>query len=198
MEQKQSNKHKWTTMDIVMVAVIGVVFALLYWTYNQFYAFIWPFISASPVTIQVFTGFWFLAGIVSASIIQKPGAAFLGEIIAAVISMLLGSMWGVWVLVSGIVQGIATESVFAAFKYRKYNYPVVVLAGIFTAILSFFFPESITEGFLAYRVPIIIGMLAVRIISGAALGGALGKAITDSVARTGIFRNFKIGKSQKQ
>lgn len=198
MEQKLSNRYKWTTLDIVMVAVIGVVFALLYWAYNQFYAYLWPFISASPLTIQIFTGFWFLAGIVSASIIQKPGAAFLGEFIAAIISMLLGSMWGVWVLVSGVVQGAATEAVFAASRYKKFNYPIVILAGVFTALLSFFFPESFTEGFLAYRVPIIIGMLVIRLISGAVLGGVLGKAITDSVARTGIFRNFKIGKAKKQ
>jgi energy-coupling factor transport system substrate-specific component len=65
-----------------------------------------------------------------------------------------------------------------------------------TALVSFFFPESLTEGYLQYKVAIIIAMLSVRIISGALLGGALGKAITDAVARTGVLRNFKIGKSR--
>ncbi len=60
--------------------------------------------------------------------------------------------------------------------------------------MSFFFPESVTEGYLQYRVLIIIAMLIVRSISGGLLGGAAGKALTDAVARTGILRNFSIGK----
>lgn len=196
MEQRLSGQYRWTTLDIVMVAVVSVVFAVLYWSYNQLSAFLFPFISASPVTIQAFVGFWFIAGTVAACIIQKPGAAFLGELIAAIISMLLGSIWGVWILVSGLVQGAATEAVFAGFRWRKFNYFTVSLAGIVTALVSFFFPESLTEGYLQYKVAIIIAMLSVRIISGALLGGALGKAITDAVARTGVLRNFKIGKSR--
>jgi energy-coupling factor transport system substrate-specific component len=196
MEQRLSGQYRWTTLDIVMVAVVSVVFAVLYWSYNQLFAFLFPFISASPVTIQAFVGFWFIAGTVAACIIQKPGAAFLGELIAAIISMLLGSIWGVWILVSGLVQGAATEAVFAGFGWRKFNYFTVSLAGIVTALVSFFFPESLTEGYLQYKVAIIIAMLSVRIISGALLGGALGKAITDAVARTGVLRNFKIGKSR--
>ena len=79
MNKNIAGQYKWTTLDIVMVAVIGVVFAILYWAYNQLFAFLFPFISASPITIQAFVGFWFIAGIVSGYIIQKPGAAFLGE-----------------------------------------------------------------------------------------------------------------------
>lgn len=194
MGKKLIKSYKWTTLDVVMVAVVGVVFSILYWAYNQLFAFLFPFISASPITIQLFVGFWFIAGVVSAYIIQKPGAAFLGEVIAAIISMLLGTIWGVWVLVSGLVQGFATEIVFAGYKWKRFTYFTVALSGIVTAIISFFFPESLTEGYLGYRLPIIVGMLIVRIISGAVLGGVLGKAITDSVARTGIFKNFKIGK----
>ena len=196
MEQKLPGQYGWTTLDIVMVAVVGVVFAVLYWAYNQLYGLLFPLISASPVTIQSFVGFWFIAGTVAACIIQKPGAALLGELIAAIISMLLGSIWGVWILVSGLVQGAATEAVFAGFRWKKFNYFAVSLAGMVTALVSFFFPESLTEGYLQYKVAIIIAMLVVRIISGALIGGALGKAITDAVARTGVLRNFKIGKNR--
>ncbi len=194
---KLKKEYKWNTLDIVMVAVIGVLFSMLYWAYNQLFAFLFPFMSASPITVQIFVGFWFIGGIVAGYVIQKPGAAFLGEVIAALVSMLLGSMWGVWVVVSGLVQGAATEAIFAAYRYKKFNYLSVSLAGIFTAIVSFFFPEAITEGFLQYRVPIIVGMLIVRMASGAVLGGVLGKAITDAVAKTGILRNFRIGKTAK-
>ena len=194
MEKNIRKEYSYSTMDIVMIAVIGVVFAILYWAYNQLFAFLWPFVSASPVTVQVFVGFWFIAGIVAGCVIQKPGAAFLGEVIAALISMLLGSIWGVWVIVSGLMQGIATEAVFTAYRYRKFDYLAVSLAGIFTAIVSFFFPEAVTEGYLSYRIPIIVGMLVVRMASGAVLGGVLGKAITDGVAKTGILKNFKVGK----
>jgi len=194
MEKSISKQYMWTTLDVVMVAVIGVVFSLLYWAYNQLFAFLFPLISASPVTVQAFVGFWFIAGIVSAYIIQKPGAGFLGELIAAIISMLLGSIWGVWVLISGLVQGAATEIIFASYKWKKFNYFTIIMAGIITAVISFFFPEALTEGYLQYKPLIILAMLVVRIASGALLGGVLGKSITDGVAKTGIFRNFRIGK----
>ena len=194
MEKSMSKQYMWTTLDVVMVAVIGVVFAILYWAYNQLFAFLFPLISASPVTVQAFVGFWFIAGIVSAYIIQKPGAGLLGELIAAIISMLLGSIWGVWVLISGLVQGAATEIIFASYKWKKFNYFTLIMAGIITAVISFFFPEALTEGYLQYKPLIILAMLIVRIASGAVLGGVLGKSITDGVAKTGIFRNFKISK----
>jgi energy-coupling factor transport system substrate-specific component len=194
MEKSISKQHMWTTLDVVMVAVIGVVFAILYWAYNQLFAFLFPLISASPVTVQAFVGFWFIAGIVSAYIIQKPGAGLLGELIAAIISMLLGSIWGVWVLISGLVQGAATEIIFASYKWKKFNYFTLIMAGVITAVISFFFPEALTEGYLQYKPLIILAMLIVRIASGAVLGGVLGKSITDGVVKTGIFRNFKISK----
>ena len=164
MEQKLKKQYSWTTLDVVMVAVVGVVFSILYWGYNQLFAFLFPFISASPITIQAFVGFWFIAGVVSAYIIQKPGAAFLGELIAAIISMLLGSIWGVWVIVSGLMQGIATEAVFAGYRWKKFTYFTVALAGIVTAIISFFFPEAVTEAYLQYRIPIITGILLIIIL----------------------------------
>ena len=154
MEQRLKKQYSWTTLDVVMVAVIGVVFSILYWGYNQLFTFLFPFISISPITIQAFVGFWFIAGIVAAYIIQKPGAAFLGELIAAIISMLLGSIWGVWIIISGLVQGIATEAVFAGYKWKKFTYFTVALAGIVTAIISFFFPEAVTEAYLQYKVSI--------------------------------------------
>ena len=95
--------------------------------------------------------------------------------------MLMGNIWGVWVIVSGLMQCIATEAVFAGYRWKKFTYFTVALAGAVTAVISFFFPEAVTEAYLQYRVPIIIGMLVVRIISGAALGGVLDKAITDGV-----------------
>ncbi|MFO7928861.1 MAG: ECF transporter S component [Candidatus Humimicrobiaceae bacterium] len=195
-DKSLKKEYGWNTLDIVMVAIIGVIFSILYWAYNQLFAFLWPFISGIPPVVQIFVGFWFIAGIVAGYVIQKPGAAFLGEVIAALVSMLLGSMWGVWIIVSGLVQGAATEGIFAAYRYKKFNYLTVCLAGIFTALVSFFFPEAITEGFLDYRISIIIAMLVVRIISGAILGGALGKVISDAVAKTGILRNFKLGKNR--
>lgn len=196
MEKSLTKEYGWTTLDIVMVAVIGVVFSLLYWAYNLLYAFLVPFLSASPVTAQAFVGFWFIAGIVSAYIIQKPGAGFLGEVIAAIISMFLGSIWGVWVLISGLVQGAATEAVFAAYKWKKFNYLTLILSGIFTGIVSFFFPESLTEGYFSYKPLIIVAMIIVRLASSVVLASILGKAITDGVVKTGVLRNFKIGKNK--
>ena len=74
-------------------------------------------------------GGWLFAGVLTALVIRKPGAALYGELVAATVSALVGNQWGVLTLESGLVQGLAAELVFAVFLYRVWNLPVAVLSG---------------------------------------------------------------------
>ena len=62
-------------------------------------------------------------------IIRKPGAALFCEAVAATGELIMGSQYGTTVLISGILQGLGAELVFAAFRYKKFNLPVALLAG---------------------------------------------------------------------
>jgi len=53
--------------------------------------------------------------------------------VAAGVSAILGSQWGVDTLLSGFVQGAAAELVFAFTLYRLWSFPVLAAAAIASA-----------------------------------------------------------------
>ena len=75
------------------------------------------------------TGVWLLGGTLGGYIIRKPGAALFVELVAATVSMGLGSQWAVETLYSGLAQGIGAEIVFALLAYRRFNVWVAAAAG---------------------------------------------------------------------
>jgi energy-coupling factor transport system substrate-specific component len=142
-------------------------------------------------------GFWFLAGILSAIIIRKPGAAILGEFTAALAEVLFGSPVGVPLLITGLVQGLGAELTFAVFGYRRYTPGTVMVAGAVAGVvalpwnwfrLAYF---KLDPGFLVL-------LLGIRIISGAVLGGLLAYVIAKALVRTGVLANFPIGRARVQ
>ena len=74
-------------------------------------------------------GPWLFAGVLGGLIIRKPGAALYTELVAAVISALIGNQWGPLTIVSGLVQGLGAELVFFLFLYASWRLPVAMLAG---------------------------------------------------------------------
>ena len=55
------------------------------------------------------------------------------EMVAAGLSAILGSQWGVDALISGFVQGLGAEVVFAVTAYRLWTFPVLAVAAIGSA-----------------------------------------------------------------
>ena len=80
--------------------------------------------SIGPVQ-NILYGAWLMPALVAPLIIRKPGAALFAELVAAGLSALLGSSWGVDTLLSGFVQGAAAELVFAFTLYRVWSFPVL-------------------------------------------------------------------------
>jgi len=111
----------WRTRDIVVAAVIGVVFGVIFAAWNTLYAGLgWV-----PVPFaDVVYGMWLVPAILAPIVIRKPGAALFAEMAAASVSALLGSQWGPDTLLSGFVQGAAAELVFAFVGYRRWSLPI--------------------------------------------------------------------------
>src|SRR5262245_6559098 len=93
--------YAWTLREILIAAVLGAVFAVLYLGWVQ----VWLVAQAvfGAITMDVVMGFWFIVSIIAAAIIRKPGAAFITELLAAAIEILLGSPAGLMLLVGGAV-----------------------------------------------------------------------------------------------
>jgi energy-coupling factor transport system substrate-specific component len=120
---------RWRTRDIVVAAIIGVAFGVLFVGFGV----AWKAVEFLGPFQNVLYGVWLMPAIVAALIVRKPGAALFAEMVAAGLSTLLGSQWGPDTLLSGFVQGAAAELVFAFTLYRLWSLPVLAVASLASA-----------------------------------------------------------------
>jgi energy-coupling factor transport system permease protein len=185
---------RWRTLDIVVVAVVAVAFGVVFWAWNYVWAALDPLFTAFKPAEYVISGVWLMPAVIAPLIVRRPGAAIFAEVVAASVSALLGSIWGLDVLLSGIAQGLGAEIVFAILLYRGWSLPVAVAAGAGAAIgmalhdIPIYYPPS--AGYdMGFYVPVVIAML----ISGAVVAGAGGWTLVRALARTGVLRAFPSG-----
>jgi energy-coupling factor transport system substrate-specific component len=189
MEQLMSTPSGWSLREILITVVIGSAFAVLYMAWVQVWLVAQALLGA--VTMDVVMGFWFVASIVAAAIIRKPGVALLSEVLAAGVEILLGSPGGLILLLSGAVQGAGAEAVFAITRWRNYSLPVLMAAGVGAAVFSFVY-TWIRFNYGALQPGLLIGMFALRVLSGAVLGGWLGHVIVEALYKTGALAGLAI------
>jgi energy-coupling factor transport system substrate-specific component len=123
----------WRTRDIVVTAVIGVAFGLAFLAFGL----LWRAFEGLGPFQNVLYGVWLMPAVVAALIVRKPGAALFAEMVAAGLSAVLGSTWGIDTLLSGFVQGAAAEMVFALTMYRVWSFPVLAAASLASAAAAF-------------------------------------------------------------
>ena len=184
-----SDTRGWTLRETLIVTVLGAVFGVLYLGWVQ----VWLVAQAifGSLTMDVVMGFWFVASIVAAAIIRKPGVAFAAEVLTAGVQILLGSPAGLLLLVTGAVQGAGAELVFAATRWRNYSLPVLMAAGVGAAVFSFAY-TWIRFDYGSLQHGILVAMFVLRCLSGALLGGWLGHLIVEALYRTGALAGLAI------
>jgi energy-coupling factor transport system substrate-specific component len=128
---------QWRTRDIVVAAVIGVAFGVVFWVWGLVWYGPLQFIGELAFPLRdLFYAVWLVPAVLGPLIIRKPGAALFTEMVAAGVSALLGSVWGVDTLLSGFVQGAAAELVFAFTLYRIWTFPVIAVAAVASALAA--------------------------------------------------------------
>ncbi|MAZ14848.1 ECF transporter S component [Oricola sp.] len=181
--------NRWTLREILIVAVLGAVFAVLYLGWVQ----VWLIAQAifGAVTMDVVMGFWFIVSIIAAAIIRKPGVALISEMLAALVEILLGSPAGLMLLLAATIQGAGAEIVFAATRWRNYSLPVLMLAGVGASVFSFVYTWFLYD-YGALAPGLLVVMFVLRCLSGAILGGLAGYFIVRALYRTGVLSGLKI------
>ena len=194
MPESSATSWSWTLREILIVAVLGAAFGVLYLAWVQ----VWLIAQAifGPVTMDVVMGFWFIVSIIAAKIIRKPGAALLSELLTAVVQILLGSPAGLLLLVTGLVQGAGAEAVFAATRWRNYRLPVLIAAGIGAAVFSFVY-TWIRFDYGALAPGLLVAMFVLRCLSGALLGGLAGHLIAEALYRTGVLSGLAMDRDRR-
>ena len=189
---------RWRVIDIVTAAVLGVACGLIFVVWNQVgNAALEGLKAITPGLDGLATGVWLLGGTLGGYVIRKPGAALFVELMAATVSMALGSQWAVETIYSGLAQGIGAEVVFALVAYRRFNAAIVGLAGAvsfaFEWVLELFLYGHIAKGVLYNAIYLVCGA-----VSGVVLAGLLAWALTNALAKTGALDRFASGRGARE
>ncbi|WP_334152371.1 ECF transporter S component [Microbacterium sp.] len=187
---------RWRVVDIVVAAVLGVAIGLVFWGWNTIgYAWFGAADALTPGLGGIAVGIWLLGGVVGGLVIRKPGAALVVELVAAIVSMLIGNVWGISTVLSGLVQGLGAEIIFALFFYRRFGIAVAALAGIGAAAAAWVFElfygssPNILKSFEFNAI-----YLVSVVISGAILAGVVGWLLVRALAVTGALNRFAVGR----
>jgi energy-coupling factor transport system permease protein len=119
--------------DILVTVVISIGFGIIYKLWGPVYNLLKPFGLHAD---QLIYGMWFMAATVAFLIIRKPGVALLAEIAASSGEFLMGSEWGLEVLLFGLIQGLFAELIFLITRYKRYDVITICTAALGSAIGS--------------------------------------------------------------
>jgi energy-coupling factor transport system substrate-specific component len=186
------SKYRWRVVDIVVASVIGVASGIIFWAWGLAYGPLSAAFAATPGLTALLGGGWLFAAVLGALIVRKPGAAIYTELVAATVSALIGSQWGFGTLVSGLVQGVGAEIIFALFLYANWSVFTSVLAGAGAAVamsindLLVWYPGMDT----LFQVTYVVS----AIISGVLLAGLVPWFIMKGLARAGALSRFAAGR----
>jgi energy-coupling factor transport system substrate-specific component len=126
--------NSWRVVDIVVASVLAVAVGVIFWAWSAGYAGIAVLTAAFPPLAGLYGGGWLIAGVLGGLVIRKPGAALYCELLAAIVESLLGTHFGLTVLLSGLVQGLGAELGFALFRYRRFTLAVALIAGALAGV----------------------------------------------------------------
>jgi energy-coupling factor transport system permease protein len=186
----------WRVVDIVVVSVVAVACAVVF--------IAWIALSEGPAALLkpllpglqgILNGPWLIAGPLAGLIVRKPGAAIYAELVAAAIELLVFPYYGGLVLVSGVIQGLGAEIVFALFLYRAFNPVVALLAGAAAGLAESLFDVPVYYAGATWGFAVVYGVTT--IVSGAVVG-LVCAPIVRAIAATGVLDRFASGRAARR
>ncbi len=185
--------RQWRVVDIVVASVIAVAVGVLFFAWSAGYSGISVLTAGFPPLGGLYTGGWLIAGVLGGLIIRKPGAAIYCETLAAAVSALVGTQFGISVLLSGAIQGAGAELVFLLFLYRKWNLPVALLAGLGAGLALAISENILYNALWSLQFQLLYVLFAG--ISGVVIAGLLSWLAMRGLARTGVLSAFAAGRT---
>ena len=190
------HRSGWRIVDIVVAAVVAVAFGIVFLAWNALYAATEPIFAVLPPAQAILYGVWLVPGVLVGLIVRRPGAAFFGGLVAAAVSVLLGSPYGADALLSGAIQGGGAELGFALGLYRWWTLPFAMLAGVLAGVAAaihdvvLYYPDFAVEFQLVYGVA--------TVLSGAVVAGIGGWLLLRALVATGVLGSFAVGRDQRE
>ncbi|MCC7361539.1 MAG: ECF transporter S component [Anaerolineales bacterium] len=184
MTQATAKPRMFSTVDLLTMAVIAVVAALLN-------SYVWfavmnvatpLFAFLGPVGWIGASGVYMIAPVLVGLLIGRMGAATIYGLIQGFLEMLLGNPAGALSIVYAGLQGLSVDASLAVFRYKP-TLPAALLGGaignLVADVIYLFVYGLATPGNL-----IVGGITA--LISGAVLGGLVAWLLVLALQRTGV------------
>jgi energy-coupling factor transport system substrate-specific component len=183
---KQGSANRWRTVDVVVAAVLGTAFGVVFWAWGL----LWEGAgNAIPLPARgLIYGVWLVPAVLGPLVIRRPGAGLFTEFVAASVATFFGSPWGLTTLLYGVFQGLAGEFAFAATGYTRWRLPTALaggaLAGGAAVLLDLinYYPANSAGWKWAYA--------ALVILSATAIAGYGAWSLTKALAQTGVLSRF--------
>ena len=173
--------------------MIGVASGVIFWAWGIAWSPLSGLLAFTPGLEGLLAGGWLFAGVLGGLVIRKPGAALYTEVIAAVVSMLIGTQWGFSTLIWGVVEGLGAEIIFAIFLYTNWRLGVALLAGAgagtAVGLLDTTFTSYAALDF-GYKAVYFVS----AVVSGVVLAGLVSWLAVRGLARTGALTRFAAGR----
>ncbi len=176
-----------TLSDILVTVLVAVIFGFIY---NLWWL---PYEAVKPFGLhieQLTYGMWFAAAVVAYLIVPKFGIALLAEFAAGAGETIVMGKFDIPTFVFALLQGLACELVFMAFRYRSRSVMVCILAGLAAAFISL--PIDYFYGYMSEVATWnLILFIVFRLLSGAVLAGILPYILVKALDQTGVTRLFR-------
>jgi energy-coupling factor transport system permease protein len=184
----------WNTRELVVAAVLAVAVGVIFWAWGLLWSSV---LGAIPFPFSyAFVGVWMVGGLLVPYVVRRPGAALVGELVAAFVSMAMGNQWGILTMASGLVQGVGAEIVFGSNGWKRFTggwlYGAAALAGAFSILL-----DTFVYSYYATYTWTSIGVAAILCIVGSViLGGGLSQVLGQALERTGVLSGLAISRGR--
>jgi energy-coupling factor transport system substrate-specific component len=190
---RRRTSYRWRVVDIVVASVLGVASGIIFWAWGLAWTPLSGLLAFTPGLEGLLAGGWLFAGVLGGLVIRKPGAALFTELVAAVVSALIGTQWGFSTLVWGLIEGLGAELVFAIFLYVNWRLWGALLAGAGAGVAVGLLDTNFTSyAALEFGYKLIYFFAAV--VSGVVLAGLLSWLAVRGLARTGALSRFAAGR----
>lgn len=195
-----NTKNTWKLKDVLLIAICAVLFGVIYLgcTYagGILYGVLTP-AGMGSLGYEPFYGIYFMAGAFGVYVMRKPGSGVIAELLAAVLECLFGNYFGPIIILSGLVQGLGFEVIIALKKYKKFDKVTMVEGAVICSVVTMVY-NLIISGYNQIAVPVLLLMLAVRIVSAIIFDGFVTPVLADGLAKAGVLKGYAVAQGMAE
>lgn len=181
---------RYQLKEVILLALIGIIFGVIYYAgdflYNGLSVVLTP-IGLGPMANDITMGLWCMAGPMAAMILRRPAASFLGEFLGATGEMFLGGQWGAANLISGFVQGIASELGFTLTAYKHFDWLGLITSALTSTLITFGW-DWFRNGYAHFSLQLNLILIIARFVSMLIFCGVLIKLVSNLLERAHVIK----------